>query len=355
MKKLVKTAKQQFEFDLNALKVVKTWKMCESEIYHHCENKAGHFILLREQGGEYSILLYNRKYIEVVLSEGFLFSVTERFINGKTEITQLYNWYSSADHEDEPFNLLDIYMSDCEAVRHAYEDEYEEVPDPKIVTAREQWENDTKGLVAVRSCGEVTLFVNITESAVTFYDNYDGYACYFYPSLEEMRKDALFISHVTGEIMRGAHHNDIGTFMEWIREGGDVFPLNPAVIYDSEYQGYTFKMYADKEAQTIEKKDFSSEIEGLRERMVAHIQDLYKIGFSLNAEEFMENTATIAWIRGGCYDTANLRTCYLRDDEDAVCRFCFETLVAAEGDSEDYLLSNFSIETLSQIIASMHY
>ena len=248
MKKLVKTAKQQFEEDLNNLTLVRTWKMCDSEIYYHCVNGAGHFILFREQDEEYKILMYHKTYEELVLSEEFLFSVTQRFIDGRAEIKQLYNWYASADHEDEPFNLLDVYMSDLEAVNNTYEDEYEEVSDVRIITAKEQWEKDSNNAKVLCSSTDKTLKVEVSSSWVIFYDSEDIYSRSIYPPLEVMRNDALFVGRMTESMNEASMYDDIAIFLKWVRTGGD-FPLPLSVIYHSEYSNYKFEVYENKEKQ----------------------------------------------------------------------------------------------------------
>lgn len=246
MKKLVKTAKQQFEEDLNNLTLVRTWKMCDSEIYHHCVNGAGHFILFREQDEEYKILMYHKTYEELVLSEEFLFSVTQRFIDGRAEIKQLYNWYASADHEDEPFNLLDVFMSDLEAVNNTYEDEYEEIPDVRIITAKEQWENDSKDANTLWENKDETLKVLITDEFVKFYRLDDAITCYTFPSLEKMRNDRWFVCQIVDTLSESCEHDKISPFIKWTRTGGD-FPLPISVIFNSDYQEFTCHVYEDKE------------------------------------------------------------------------------------------------------------
>lgn len=238
MKKLVKTAKQQFEEDLNNLTLVRTWKMCDGEIYHHCVNGAGHFILFREQDEEYKILMYHKTYEELVLSEEFLFSVTQRFIDGRAEIKQLYNWYASADHEDEPFNLLDVFMSDLEAVNNTYEDEYEEVPDVRIITAREQFECRLEefGLLQAwdnQGCiGRIGIVEANTNNVIIFVheDKHDAYTEFVYPPFEELRKDSRFCLELLGELVDNCDDLFFKSVSRWIHFGGNC-PLDPVDVY----------------------------------------------------------------------------------------------------------------------------
>lgn len=246
-KKLVKTAKQQFEERLKELTLMTSYQGVKDEKFYLCENGHKEMSILRDSK-EWGFIEYKYQggYQSMVDSEEFLYNMVCRFNEIGEPVKYIFDWYASADKDLTPFTVYDIWQCMEYLSQEVFEDLYEEVPDVRIVTAKEQWENDTEGLIAVRKNEGKVLFVNITVSAVNFYDNYVGYECYSYPSLEEMRKDAFFVSRVVDELMRSANHNKIGDFMEWVREGGD-FPLNPAVIYESEYQGFTFMKYEDKE------------------------------------------------------------------------------------------------------------
>lgn len=249
-KKLVKTAKQQFEERLKELTLLTSYQGVKDENFYLCENGHKEMSILRDSKEhgffEYK---YQGSYQSMVDSEEFLYNMVCRFNEIGEPVKHIFDWYASADKDLTPFTVYDIWQCMEYLTQLAFEDIYEKVPDVRIITAKEQWEKDKKGLRAVRYNDGKVLLVDITVSAVKFYDNYDGYACYSYPSLDEMRKDSFFVSRVVDELMRSANHNKIGDFMEWVREGDD-FPLNPAVIYESEYQGFTFMKYEDKEEST---------------------------------------------------------------------------------------------------------
>ena len=357
-KKLVKTAKQQFEERLRELTVIKEFQLTESDIYYLCENEHREMSILRKiHDNEFYEYKYDTSYRELVESEEFLKEMADRFNEAELLIKPLFEWYASADKDNEPFTLDDIWMCDLEIddLSVTFEDLYEEVPDVRIITAKEQWEKDTEGLTTVRNRDGNVLLVNITVSGVKFYDNYDGFACYSYPSLDEMRKDSFFVSRVVDELMRSANHNKIGDFMEWVREGGD-FPLNPAVIYESEYQGFTFMKYEDKEESTEKptvKNEFKEERDALREKMLEHIVELCDQGMSIDSESFLENATSVTWASGTYYDCANIRSVYLRESVDKGFEFSYECKYDAQGDSSDSCLSELSIETLACIIKAM--
>ena len=360
MKKLVKTAKQQFEERLKELTLITSHQGVKDERFYLCENDHKEMSILRDSK-EWSFFEYKYQggYQSMIDSEEFLYNMVCRFNEIDEPVKRIFDWYASADKDLTPFTVYDIWQCMEYLTQLAFEDLYEEVPDVRIITAKEQWEDASKNAKVAATIGNGSIYkVEVTEQFISFYVfKGDSYSLSVFPPFSELRKDNKFIIKYL-ELVRMGHDSDMDLALSWLA-GGEykMSELSLLDIYESA-QEISSMDFEDKEVpqeQTIEKKDFSSEMKDLRERMVTHIQDLYKTGFSLNAKEFMENTATIAWIGAGCYDTANLRTCYLRDDEDAVCRFCFETLVADEGDSEDYPLSNFSIETLSKIIASMHY
>lgn len=355
-KKLVKTAKQQFEERLRELGNHVAEEI-NGETFHSGIDKEGHFHILRigDADIEYSEFDYGCTLLELYNNEVFLDKLATEFAIGREGIKPILEWWSDAEKNHEPFTMADIVQFAPVKSFVEFEDLYEEVPDMRIITAKEQWEKDTDGLIAVRKNEGKALFVNITVSAVKFYDNYDGYACYSYPSLDEMRKDSFFVSRVVDELMRSANHNKIGDFMEWVREGGD-FPLNPAVIYESEYQGFTFMKYEDKEESTEKptvKNEFKEERDALREKMLEHIVELCDQGMSIDSESFLENATSVTWASGTYYDCANIRSVYLRESVDKGFEFSYECKYDAQGDSSDSYLSELSIETLACIIKAM--
>lgn len=350
-KKLVKTAKQQFEERLKELTLMTSYQGVKDEKFYLCENGHKEMSILRDSK-EHGFIEYKYQggYQSMIDSEEFLYKMVCRFNEIGEPVKHIFNWYASADKDLTPFAVYDIWQCMEYLTQSAFEDLYEEVPDVRIITAKEQWEKDKKGLRAVRFNDGKVLLVDITESEVKFYDNYDGYASYTYPSMDEMRKDAFFVSRVVDELMRSANHNKIGDFMEWVREGGS-FPLNLAVIYDSEYQGFTFMKYEDKEEPAEKptvKNEFKEERDALREKMVQHIIELCEQGLTLNVEVLCQNYFLL-WCDGGYSLTESIKDCWLAKDDKEEWRFYW---TAKDGDYNDRL-SFFKIETLHNIIEAL--
>ena len=350
-KKLVKTAKQQFEERLKELTLMTSYQGVKDERFYLCENDHKEMSILRdsEECGfiEYK---YQGGYQSMIDSEEFLYKMVCRFNEIGEPVKNIFDWYASADKDLTPFTVYDIWICAEYLTQSAFEDLYEEVPDVRIITAKEQWEKDTEGLIAVRKNEGNVLLVNITVSAVKFYDNYDGYACYSYPSLDEMRKDSFFVSRVVDELMRSANHNNIGEFMEWVRVGGH-FPLNPAVIYESEYQGFTFMKYEDKE-EPVEavKQDFSKDADELRKKMVAHLEELCEKGMTVNPDYITEEVGgeSIVLKNDTCIPFCEIEDMWTGKDKES--KWSLFVKIRTE---EAVELSELSIETLLRIIASM--
>lgn len=220
MMKLVKTAKQQFEERLNELFVVERFEMCDTEIYYGCEMPNGIFVLLRNQNGEYKELQYGMKYIDLIKTESFLSTTVDRFIQGQEPIRPLFDWYASADHEGEPFTLLDVYMSETEDSHFTFEDIYEEVPDTQIITAKEQWEKDSANAVVVATLNSGSIYkVENTFEYIDFYIHKGG--VYFkerFEPLSKLRMDKNFSIDYLNHVY-SLHDGDMGLALKWINGG----------------------------------------------------------------------------------------------------------------------------------------
>lgn len=351
-KKLVKTAKQQFEERLRELNVVREWKMCDTEIYYLCEDGKAHVHLLRNQDGEYKQLSYGQQYEALVFSEDFLFSVTERFVEGKAEIKQLYNWYASADHDEEPFNLCDIFMCELEESHFTFEDLYEEVPDMRIITAKEQWEKDSEGaeIIATQANGSVYK-IAVTDGSITFFVHQNKeYFREVYPSFDELRKDVNFVMAYLSHV-RVTHDKDVDYALAWL-QGGDYI-MSKVSLLDIYEVGKCIDhlCYEDKEEPAEKptvKNEFKEERDALREKMVGHIIELCEQGLTLNVEVLCQNYFLL-WCDGGYSLTESIKDCWLAKDDKEEWRFYW---TATDGDYNDRL-SFFKIETLRNIIEAM--
>lgn len=354
MKKLVKTAKQQFEERRKNLTYRYQYELSETEIYYAYEGVNAYFYILRENNGEYKEIAFGERYEAFVFSEMFLGTMAEYFRDHNLHIKPLFDWYASADHDCEPFTLMDIWMLDLNKAECVYEDIYEEVPDVRIITAKEQWEEDSKSAKVLYSSTEKTLKVYVSRSQVVFYDSEDIYSRSIFPSLEVMRNDALFVGRLTESMSEANMYDDIAIFLRWVRTGGD-FPLPLSVIYHSEYSNYKFEDYKDKELpqeHSITKKDFSTEITDLKERMIKHIEELHKQGMTLDSDSFLENAYSITWSDGSYYACENLISCKLTKSDEGV--LCFsETQVNDKDVTYDSPLSMLTINTLWSIIDAM--
>ena len=229
-KKLVKTAKQQFEERLSELNVTGSYELCENEVYYLCEDSNAHVFILRKQDKEYRELAYGVQYEALVFGEDFLSAMSERFAELEVYVKPLFDWYASADHDDEPFNIFDIFMCDLEESNTVFEDLYEEVPDVKIITAREQWEKASEKAVSVQGSEHYTYKVERTKEAIVFYTIKDGtYLKEVYPPLSELRKDAEFVTNYIS-FVRNTHDADMEAALEWL--AGREYTMSEITLLD---------------------------------------------------------------------------------------------------------------------------
>lgn len=354
MKKLVKTAKQQFEERRKELTYRYQYELSETEIYYAYEGVNAYFCILREHNGEYKEIAFGEQYEAFVFSEIFLGTMAEYFRDHNLHIKPLFDWYASADHDCEPFTLMDIWMLDLNKAECVYEDIYEEVPDVRIITAKEQWENDSKDFTIQENEGDYPFKVVIDDESLRFYYYEYGYYCDIYPPLESLRKDDIFIKDVTDRLLEFANYEGVGRLQDWIRVGGD-FPLSFGWIFYSEYPRTGVIEYEDKELlqeQNIKKKDFSTEITDLKERMIKHIEELHKQGMTLDSDSFLTNAYSISWSDGSYYACENLVSCKLTKSDEGV--LCFSENQENDKDvTYDSPLSTLTINTLWSIIDAM--
>lgn len=303
MKKLVKTAKQQFEERLGELNIFNHQSLDLNETFYCGLNSENQFIMLLNDGdANYMESGFIDEYEAVVTSEKFLSAMIERFNEGKREIKPLFDWYASADHEitkSSPLDLRDLFNLGVEEAFYQFEDIYEEVPDVRIITAKEQWENDSTESTIQESEGDTPFKVVISDNSLKFYYYEYGYYCNIYPPLESLRKDEIFIKDVTDRLLEFANYEGVGKLQHWIRFGGE-FPLSFGWIFYSEYPRTDVIEYEDKELpqeQTIEKKDFSDRFSSLKSDIIANIGELCENGASIDIEALFESYS-IVWIDG---------------------------------------------------------
>jgi hypothetical protein len=260
MKKLVKTAKQQFEERLSELKVIDKENTGGSFTYYLCEDEEGRCIIL-ERGEDtfpiYSEITMSGTILDVYTDEDFLASLVNYWI----EVTQeplkiLFDWYASADKENPPFGIQTMAQLSSDASSATFSDLYEEVADVRIITAKEQWEEDSKDAKVAATLGNGSIYkVDVTEQAITFYVfKGDCYSKSVFPPFSELRKDNKFIIKYL-ELVRMSHDGDMDYALSWLA-GGEykMCELSLLDIYESaaEIEGLE---YEDKELpreQTIE-------------------------------------------------------------------------------------------------------
>ena len=127
-KRLVKTAKQQFEEELRGLSDAKTFKLMkdESVVLYYGHDAEGNFrILRRYYDKEYSQSKFNCSYDKILADRRLVETIGYRFVERDLPLGPLFDWYASADRKNEPFTIFDVYMSGLAETRENFKDIYE--------------------------------------------------------------------------------------------------------------------------------------------------------------------------------------------------------------------------------------
>jgi len=351
-KKLVKTAKQLFEERLRELGLLTSYQGVKDERLYLCENDNKEMSILRDSK-EWGFIEYKYQgsYQSMVDSEEFLYNMVCRFNEIGEPVKYIFDWYASAEKDLTPFTVYDIWQCMEYLSQEVFEDLYEEVEEPKVLTAREKWDAASVVAQTLWSNDAETVKVEQTESFVRFYRADDILSCYEYPSLEEMRKDETFSIRIMEVLLESCQTEHLGKFFNWVKCGGS-FPLPIEIIFHSEYQNYKFTEYED-DCKESSKHDFKKQIDALRKKMVEHIIQLCEQGMTLNVGSFLQNVYSITWVSGSYYACANIKDVYFRKNDEGRWEFSYESKSDAQGDSSDCFLDELTIETLQDIIASM--
>lgn len=219
MKKLVKTAKQQFEERLDALVDVKPQPIDGNEVFYTATENDGRFVLLYYNGENYYETTYEMPYVDLLLSNEFLNEMAYRFIDLNRDIRPLFDWY--IDHKcylngKAPFDWLDVWMLSVGKLT-TYQDIYEEVPDS--ISAKEQWEKDSADAVICYDGVEGVCKFLMDADNLTFYvSSKDEYRKYQPMKMSELRKNSEFITKYINEV-NTLHSDDMDEALKWLATG----------------------------------------------------------------------------------------------------------------------------------------
>lgn len=317
-KKLVKTAKQQFEERLRELGNHVAVKE-NGETFHSGIDKEGHFHILRigDADIEYSEFDYGCTLLELYNNEEFLDKLATEFAIRREGIKPILEWWSDAEKNHEPFTFSDIVQFAPVKAFVEFEDLYEEVED-----AKEQWGEDAKDAEKVSLEGSAFENVEGAEMRVESTDKYlkiylfDGilYHCYIYPPLGYLRMDADFLSSMKECILEFNLVPD--EFLEqldgWASGNVKQFPLSFSSIYASDYDVCATVSYAEGEKRSEHPSDVSGVIKfvnmddltSLKRRIIRKIRMLYDMGFVVDTGK-LELGDFIGYVdgTGACLDS----------------------------------------------------
>ena len=353
-KKLVKTAKQQFEERLKELTLLTSCQEVNDENFYLCENGHKEMSILRDSK-EHGFIEYKYQgsYQSMIDSEEFLYKMVCRFNEIGEPVKHIFDWYTSADKDLTPFTVYDIWQCMEYLTQSAFEDLYEEVPDVRIVTAKDQWEKDSKGAEVISTLANGSEYkVAVTDGSITFFVYQDGgeYFREVYPSFEELRKDVNFVMAYLSHV-RATHDKDVDYALAWL-QGGE-YTMSKISLLDIYEVGKCIDhlCYEDKE-EPVEavKQDFSKDADELRKKMVAHLEELCENWMTVNPDYFMEEVGgeSIVLKNDTCIPFCEIEYMWTGKDKESKWSLFVKTRT-----EEVVEMSELSIETLLRIIASM--
>ena len=320
-KKLVKTAKQQFEERLKELTLLTSYQGVKDEKFYLCENGHKEMSILRDSEDlgfiEYK---YQGGYQSMIDSEEFLYNIVCRFNEIGEPVKHIFDWYASADKDLTPFTVYDIWQCMEYLSQEVFEDLYEEVEEPKVLTAREKWDSASVVAKTLWSNDAETVKVEQTDSFVRFYRADDILSCYEYPSLEEMRKDETFAIRIMEVLVESCQTEHLGKFFNWVKFGGS-FPLPIEIIFHSEYQGYKFTEYEDDRKESSN-QDFKDEMDALRKKMVEHIIQLCEQGMTVKVDSLTKRIA-LGWEDNSFVYKEDIKDLFVKKAENGEWLFCY--------------------------------
>lgn len=235
MKKLVKSAKQQFN----------------ERITNYCsyyEDDLGHQYYLCGEGNNNKSTIYRchedkneYEYREYIIKDKFDNAINTSYIPFILNIV-CNNPFFKLWHID----IERIYNSDCHDANGSFEDIYAEIPD--FISAKEQWEKDSADAVVCYDGLEGVCKFIMDADNITFFLHSNGeneeYLKYQSVKMSELRKDGEFIAKYFHEV-NILHPQDIESAAKWIATGEytmsdcsfmDVFNALPESTHVIQYK-----------------------------------------------------------------------------------------------------------------------
>lgn len=354
-KKLVKTAKQQFEERLKELTLMTSYQGLKDEKLYLCENDHKEMSILRDSE-EWGFIEYKYQggYQSMIDSEEFLYNMVCRFNEIGEPVKYIFDWYASADKDLTPFTVYYIWQCMEYLTQLAFEDLYEEVPDVRIITAKEQWEKDSEGaeIIATQANGSVYK-IALTDGSITFFVHQSKeYFREIYLSFDELRKDVNFVMAYLSYV-RATHDKDVDYALAWL-QGGE-YTMSKVSLLDIYEVGECIDhlCYHDKEEpveKPIAKNEFKEEMNVLREKMVEHIIQLCEQGMTVNVDSLTKRIA-LGWEDNSFVYTEDIKDLFVKKTENGEWLFCYTSY--SNGRSDEYPFKYLSIETLQMFIEAM--
>lgn len=354
-KKLVKTAKRQFEERLEHFNLMQEWEN------QHCEGRIGKdlsgegvVIFVHESDEDGYSEYHYPSFSELRDDSNFVQNCLKEFSCGSDEfILSIVRWFAY-DSTDNPFDAVDIYFPADTFRRsssHDFEDLYEEVEDEPFAVSRSgarkeidqyglelEYDYDNASYYSGEVDGKFIIIAIFNECEPCRYD--------FDMSRKELYGNKEFQQAMMKEFTENRDSALIVEFLDW---AFDTEKKPPFDLYDIvnvvDLRGFKVDVH-----HYSPKKNFKDEMEVLRKKMVEHIIQLCEQGMTVNVDSLTKRIA-LGWEDNSFVYTEDIKDLFVKKSENGEWLFCYTSY--SNGRSDEYPFKYLSIETLQMFIEAM--
>ena len=366
MKKLVKSAKQQFEERIDSLHRLHV-KECGADLFFACIDANNGFYLMIEAGEEdsrkFSEIRFDQRLCDIYESEVFLYNMIHELIECRGVVKPLFDWYASADKDNTPFDYYNL-INCCDFERITFEDIYEDVPDAIVITAEQRWNEASKDARLIPSCSGCICKVEDNDEFLAFHINENNsYETMFFPSMKKLREDADFVRYYTNEVLQ-THPEDIMYAIEWI--GGGEYTMSDVTLWDIKIaylnayeKPFDHHIYVDSEEapesdeseqnKGVDTTDLFEEYRSLHNKTFERVVNAHKDGLNITLDDIVQ-LDTLFYNDGSYVLICNL-------DSATICKNAnneYELELRDGRDTFGGFLKDLTLDTLLSILSKMH-
>lgn len=355
-KKLVKTAKKQFEERLRELGLLDVWKdqgACGRIGTFVWDNDSIVIFVHEDDDDKYSEFFYP-PFEELREDETFCKECLKEFACNSDDrfVASLVRWI--VDKGERPLDPEDVYHPANHLLlkdSHDFEDLYEEVEDEPFAVSRSvarkeidqyglelEYDYDNASYYSGEVGGNFIVIAIFNECGPCRYD--------FGMSRKELYGNKEFQKAMMKEFTENRDSTLIVELLDW---AFDTEKKPPFDLYDIvnvvDLRGFKVNVH-----HYSPKKNFKDEMEVFRKKMVEHIIQLCEQGMTVNVDSLTKRIA-LGWEDNSFVYTEDIKDLFVKKAENGEWLFCYTSY--SNGRSDEYPFKYLSIETLQMFIEAM--